>query len=125
MAFENAKLVVPSLTASGDLSASQHLAVYIDGSGEVAVQTTPGDPVDGVLQDKPTAQGRSASVATAGVSKCVSGGAVTAGQLLAADSAGKVTLAGSGDYAFGRALETVAGADQLVSVLLQGYGNQA
>ena len=117
MAYELPKDHIPGVAAAGDLSAAQFLFMVIDSNGAVAKNTGSGAIVDGVLQDKPDAAGKSASVATNGVSKVVLGATVAAGALVMSDTAGKGITATTGLYAAGRALAG-GDADEIVSVLL-------
>ncbi|HEY6965895.1 MAG TPA: hypothetical protein VI229_00375 [Burkholderiales bacterium] len=80
--------LVLSLIASGDLSTKQFKGVKIDTNGEVAVAGL-GEMCIGVLQNKPDARGREASVAVFGVSKMVVGTAgVTRGLPVGVDANG-------------------------------------
>lgn len=119
MAFE-ANLRPVSIPASADLSASQYCFVTVDATGKVAV-TGAGLSADGILQDKPAAADRPASVgSTPGqISKCRAGASFTAGDDLTTDSTGRGITATSGDVKGAKALEDASGADVVVAVLLK------
>lgn len=120
MAFEEV-LTSQSFQASGDLSAGQYLAVKLDSNGRIALAGE-GDKAIGILQDKPAALGRAGAVATAGTSKAVAGGTVTAGDRVAPNSTGKFVSVGSGDdWSFGIA-RTGAGSGEIFSCLIQPTG---
>jgi hypothetical protein len=77
--------------------------------------------VVGVLQNKPAAAGRDATVAYAGVTKAVAGGSITAGARVTADANGAVVAAASaGDAVLGVAL-TGASSGDIISVLINPY----
>ncbi|MBI4185310.1 MAG: DUF2190 family protein [Proteobacteria bacterium] len=80
-----------------------------DGTTDIASDDT-STAMIGVLQNKPKATGRAASIAYLGPSKVVAGGTVTRGALLTCNGSGRAADAGSGDMVFGRAL-AAAGAD--------------
>ena len=109
------------LPASADLSASQFCFVVVNSSGQLALPTAGGD-ADGILQDKPSAQGVEGSVAVLGISKLVVAAAgVTAGDLIMTDAAGKAVTATAGKKILGRALATGAGGT-IIPVLIQQKG---
>lgn len=119
MAFENLVHQIPGLQAAGDLSTKQFyivkktttaLQVDVCGDGELPI---------GVLLDKPAAAGRAAAVAGVGsVVRVVSAAAVTAGDKVSSDTAGKAILAQDGDWMLGIALDTTANAGELVTVYI-------
>lgn len=116
MAYEEALKCI-TVEAGGDLSSSQYLLMTINSSGQLAA-TGDGAKTDGVLQDKPAAAGRAASLGIEGVTKVRAGAAFTAGDDLAADSTGRAVTATTGDVIAGRALEDASGANVVVSMLL-------
>lgn len=77
MAVEEA-LACISVPASADLSASQYCFVRIDSNGRAALPLFSGDGV-GILQNKPSALGAAATIATRGRSKFAGGGNVSLG----------------------------------------------
>lgn len=94
MALEQPGFMVGFLLAAADLSAKQFLAVKVDNTGKIAVAGA-GDHAIGVLQDTP-ASGEPGCVMLDGVTKMVAGGAITAGDLIAADANGKAKVAVKG-----------------------------
>jgi len=92
MAYEGNKSCIPGLAAGADLSSDQFKFVKITASG-VIKNVTNGGVCDGVLQDKPDAAGRAATVQDAGVSKVYSGAAVAKGELVMSDANGKAVVA--------------------------------
>jgi len=110
-----------SLPAAADLSAKQYYAVIVDSSGNAAVAGA-GERACGVLQNAPAAAGRAAAIAYGGVTKVVCGGAVTIGNPVAVDSAGKIVAETTGDaWTVGIALETGT-SGKIISMLLQPSG---
>jgi len=93
MSHENVKNVIPGLEAAGDLSNDQHKFGVINSSGQVEVVSAIGAPADGVIQDDPSAQGRSVALAPSGISKVVVGAAVAKGDLVMANAVGKAITA--------------------------------
>lgn len=78
MAYEGNLQIVPGLVAGADLSSDQFKFGKISAGG-VVIATVSGEPVDGVIQDKPTAANRSVSLGYSGVTKVVAGGIIAAG----------------------------------------------
>lgn len=79
------------------------------GAGESAV---------GVLQNKPQTVGSAATVAIRGISLVTAGGAVAAGDYVAADAEGR-GVTGDAATANGIAIEAATAAGQLIPVLLK------
>jgi len=97
MAFENVLFSPPGFLAGADLSAHQFKFVKLSGTGlQVVVCSAAGEPAIGVLQDKPDVVGKSASVATLGVSKIVAGATVVPGDLIKTDAQGRAVPASKG-----------------------------
>lgn len=78
MAHEGNLQIVPGLTAGADLSSDQFKFGKISAGG-VVLASVSGEPVDGVIQDKPAVAGRAVSLAYSGVTKVVAGAAVAKG----------------------------------------------
>src|SRR3972149_760040 len=93
MAREEA-LISISVEAASNLSASQYRFMRVNASGKLAAPTA-GQSVDGVLQDKPDADGAVGLLGILGASKITCGAAVPAGT--SAVVAGKALADGSGD----------------------------
>lgn len=137
MAYEIQGFDIGTLEAGSDLSTHQHKFVLVNSSGQVALAGA-GGPAIGVLQNKPSAQGHSASVRVLGVSKVVAGAAVTRGDQVASDANGKAATASQantrtddtgvvsdpliGSNVLGIALETAAADGDIISVLLLHAG---
>jgi hypothetical protein len=119
MAFDNFVQSV-SLPAAADLSAAQFKLLTVNSSGNAALAGAT-SLVVGVLQNKPDAAGKAATVAYAGVSKVVAGGSITAGARVTADANGAaVAAASAGDAVLGVALATASSGD-LIPVLINPY----
>jgi len=121
VAYEGNLDVIPGVVASGDLSAHQFKFMAIGASG-AALNTTEGAIVDGVLQNKPDAADKAASVASRGVSKVMAGAAVTKGALVMSSTTGKAITATTGKHAAGRALEAAGADGDLIAVSLDTTG---
>lgn len=113
--------LVKEFSAAGDLSSSQYLFVEAS-AGSVSVCNAITDVPVGVLQNKPTAAGRSAEVCYFGGTKLIAGGSINAGDLLGTTTAGKaVALAPGTDttaYVVGRALSASTGDGQVIDVFV-------
>lgn len=113
-------MVMVTLPANADLSASKFCFVAVGATGRVAVAGN-GAFADGVLQDDPDAADKAAAVAISGIVPVRCGGVVTRGGAVASDAAGKAKNAGAEDWVLGTALDT--GADgAVISVLLNTRG---
>jgi hypothetical protein len=118
------KLHVVSLPADADLSTKQYYMLKLNNSSGVARAAVAGEGSDvvGILQNVPNAANRAAEVAIGGISKCIAGGSITAGNRVSPDSNGKATAVGSSDdYAFGVALDSAAAGD-IFRVLIRPIG---
>jgi len=104
MATENA-LRTLSMPASGDLSAAQYKFVKINSSGELAVCSVAGEEADGVLQDKPAAQGRAGAMAIGGQTKILLGGTIAKGAKVTTDAQGRAVTAATGNVELGTCVE--------------------
>lgn len=123
-----------SLPAGADLSSSQYCFVKVNSSGQAILCSSAGEAIAGVLQNKPTS-GQVAQIAVAGVSKVKvgSGGALTAGDLVATDgsalakTAVKTTVSGAntvGSAVFGVCLNGASN-PQFATMLIQPQGSVA
>ena len=121
MAFEGNLRTIPGVVASADLSAHQFKFVNISATG-AALITTAGGIVDGVLQDKPSALNRAASVAYSGVSKVMAGAAVTQGARVMSNATGKAITATATNNISGTALEAASADGNIIAVLLDTKG---
>lgn len=123
--------------AAADLSTKQFFIVKRSGAGQINVAAA-GEQCYGVLQDKPNAAGRSGSVRVYGVTKVVAGAAITEGDPIASDAAGKAKAAVTGrtntsdagaandaligSYVLGIALEPAAADGDVISMLITHAG---
>jgi hypothetical protein len=118
MAYEQGLRSI-GVPASADLSSDQFLFVTTNSSGQLAL-TAAGAVADGILQDKPNGQGVEGQVGILGVSKVVTGAAVTAGDALMVDGSGRAITATAGNWVRARALASSGGAGVIIPVLLTG-----
>lgn len=128
-----------SFPAGANLSAKQFHLLEQATDGEVTAANAATDAIVGVLQNKPAAAARAATVAIAGVTKVAAsstaaGGGFIPGTALVANSAGKAVEFGGtaqSHYIIGRSLDTTttgtaAGVgNQIISMLLtyEGQGS--
>ena len=117
---------VMTALAGADLSTKQFYFVNIYNKGGVAkveVAATAGGRVDGILQDKPSADGMDCLVAGSGISKVVCAGAANPGDLGTCSSAGKAATASATAYQrVGKFLESAAVDGDVVAFKLGSYG---
>lgn len=123
MATEN-NLKSVTFEAAGDLSAKQYCFVAVDAAGQVAAVAVAGAAADGVLQDKPEAQGRAGCVAIDGKTKILLGGTVAAGAEVAADANGAAVTAATGNIILGTCTEGGA-VGEIGSMIFQPRGPAA
>ena len=128
-----------TFAAGADLSAKQFHLLELATDGEVTAANAATDKIIGVLQNKPAAVARAASVAIGGITKIAlsstaAGTAVIPGSKLVANTAGKAilgTVAGPTQYVIGRSLTTTttgtsaAAVNQIGSMILtyEGFGS--
>lgn len=108
-----------SFEAENDLSANQYYFVELGtGANQVDVCDDAGDRAIGVLQNKPKAN-KAAKVRVLGVSKVISGGAITKGDTVGTDASGTaVTKSADADLVAALALETVVTTGDVIEILL-------
>lgn len=108
--------------AAADLSAAQYKFVKISAADTVALCSAATDIPIGILQNKPSAAGRAASVRIFGVSKVSADAAIAAGDLLGTSADGqadpKVAGTDTTHYVAGVALSACSNAGEIVSILL-------
>lgn len=98
--------------------ANQYCFVRVTGAKQVGLADE-STPTVGVLQNKPQTDGSAATVAIRGVSKCVAGGAVNAGDSVKVNAAdGKAVTGVLGTDAIVGIALTSGSADEIISVLL-------
>lgn len=114
---------IPGFKAGADLSSHQYRCLRGAGAGvvnicsETAVTSLGPQQYIGILQNKPKTD-EAATVAFAGLSKAVTGAAVTANMLVTHNASGQVINAVSGAVVIGRALEATGAAGEIATVLL-------
>lgn len=126
MAYQGEQIKIVGLEAGGDLSASQYRFVKAGSTAKQVVQATvDGEKVLGVLQNKPSAAGRAAEIVMLGVTKVEAGEAISYGDAVKTDSAGRAAVieltatgADVGDIAIGTALEAASDAGDVITVLI-------
>ena len=92
-----------SMKAAGDLSGAKYHGVQLSANNTVNV-TTAGGVCDGVLQNKPAAAGRGATVVQIGHSKIMCGGTVAYNETITMSASGWFTKATSGSVPCGRCI---------------------
>ena len=108
-----------SAKAAGDLSANQYHFVRFSAADEVNVASlNTAEDWAGVLQNKPAAAGRAATVMWIGETKITAGGALTVNDLVTTNGSGRAASAGDTHAVFGRILETAAADGDVVRMLL-------
>lgn len=122
MAFEDPGKVI-TIEAGGNLSSDQYTLMVLASDGQVdqSSNTSANTPI-GVLQNKPAAAGRAATIMVSGITKVVAGETVAIGALVCQSSvaAGRVDAAVSGtDVIIGMAI-TGGDVGETISVLLFG-----
>ena len=108
-------ILITSITAAADLSASKNLFIGFDGD----LCAADAKPL-GVLNAN-TEDTEEAPIVAAGIALVYSGAAISQGDKLKSNASGKaITWASSGAVA-GYALDAASGADELIRVLLCGH----
>ena len=117
---EFGKQMTYTMLAGADLSAVQyHIMRDLASNRQTNIASLETNTnVIGVLQNKPAATNRGATIAYAGMSKVVAGGVVTMGDLVTTNSSGRGATAGSGDMVVGRALQTSANDGEVITCVL-------
>jgi hypothetical protein len=124
MAYSESTTII-TLPAAADLSARQYHFVIVDGNGQAALSAADQNAI-GILQNKPDAQGRAASVLISGASKLVCGGAgsgTRAGYNIGTDANGRgVEKSSASDPTLGIVLETATNAGEIATVVFSPNG---
>lgn len=117
MAYEVGTQFV-SVPASADLSAKQFYFGTVNASGQVAVVGA-ALAADGVIGDKPAAQGRPCAMQTmpGQIARVMAGAAFANGALLEADATGRAVTQAAGKI-LAKALAAATAAGDIVPVLL-------
>lgn len=115
------QLQYPGYKAAGEFSSfsnTKYIIVAHTGAYVANLATDPNSStILGVMQNAPKS-GHAMSIAYAGPSKVVAGGAVTAGAFITTNASGRATTIASGNMAIGRILETTANDGDIASALL-------
>ena len=111
-----------TLIAAADLSGSQFHFAKMDSAGKAAICGN-GDAAFGVIEVGGTA-GAASTITVRGKVMVKCGAAVTIGDDVGIDAAGKAVNAASGDIIVGRAYETGAN-NQLIAIELSGLNTVA
>ncbi len=123
MATDNSGYPYLPMLAAGDLSAHAGKILQKNANAdEVALATAATQKLIGILQNKPAAAGRAATVQVAGIAKVIAGAAVTAGALLTTNASGLaitfVPTAATVEWVIGIAMTGAVGANEVIEVLL-------
>lgn len=118
------KVTTINAEAGQDLSAKQYHFGTIAADGQVD-PTGAGLLADGVIYDNVAAAGRALALVIDGVAKVKAGAAITRGDLVAADSAGKAVTAAQTNQILGKALKAASGDGSIIPVLLKLSGQAA
>ena len=123
MSTQNASFPDAPFEASADLSSKQyHIMAKNAVARQVFAANSDDDVIVGVLQNKPAATGRAATVRIGGITKVKAGAAVAVGDRVTADSAGraiKSTYANADLVSqLGVALTAATAANQFIEVLV-------
>ena len=114
---------ISGFKAGNDMSALQYRCVRPSAANvtmlcsETAVTSLGAQQYIGILQNDPKTD-EAATIAYAGLSKAVTGAAVTANMLVTHNASGQVINAVSGAVVIGRALEATGAAGEVATVLL-------
>jgi hypothetical protein len=124
--YGSPELQTLTLEAAADLSLFQYCAVRISAANKCNVASDIGaTSYIGVLQNKPRS-GEFATVAVAGKSKMVAGGALaTVAVPITYNSSGRAAAVASGGVTIGTLLEAAAADGNVITVLLQPAFRQA
>lgn len=113
-----ANLWNPAVALAGPFGSGQFLGVYLSSSRTVAIQTSAGGQIYGVLQNTPTLGG-AANVGIIGITKAVAGAAITTGWELMLDTSGRfVHWTASSHYKVGLALEDAGAVNNVFTMLI-------
>lgn len=124
MAYENVRNTVPGVDAAADLSTKQFFIVKMTATGVNLAGN--GEQALGVLQNKPDALGKAATVASVGsTSKVVAAVALAVGADVSSDAAGKAAASASGEYILGKALTASAADGDLITLHITMPGRLA
>jgi hypothetical protein len=109
-----------SMSAGEDLSSSQYQIVYVDAANSVKQRNSQGAPGIGILNNKPQS-GEHASVVVMGLTRCVAGDTIAAGNWITVSASGTGIPVSSGEYIFGKSITGVA-SGSVFQMLVQHNG---
>lgn len=123
MSTDNKGYPFLTMLAAGDLSSDAgKIMTKNTVADQIALSGGQDEVIAGILQNKPAAAGRAATVQVAGIAKVISGASITPGDIVAPDSAGLaitfVPTAASVEWILGIAMTGSAGAGEVVEILL-------
>lgn len=113
------KIECITMEAGIDLSTHQYKFVVLASDGQIDPVASNGGDADGVLYDKPSAAGQAAQVAVQGRVKVLAASAITRGGKVSSNGSGLAQAAASTHHVLGRAMTSVANANEIVEVLLE------
>lgn len=116
MAWESPGFKLTGLVSDADNTGSQYLAVVADTTAGQCTLAGAGVEILGVLQNAPAAA-EAAEIMMNGVTKGISGAAITVGSKVEVDAAGKFITQSAG-VTVGFALLAAGGADEIITVAL-------
>ncbi len=116
MAYQSPQWALAGVVAGGDISAHQFKCVKKNAvDNQYVLCTVDGEVFDGVLQNKPDAADREATIMALGITKIIAGEALVAGDLWGTDASGLAkklegsnTGADVGDFVMGRVIQGAA-----------------
>lgn len=114
-------LTLGHMVAAADLSGNRYYTGQINSSGQVALGGAAA--AQGVIMNAP-ASGEAVLLQVAGLAKVVAAAAITAGDIVASNAAGKVAAATTGQRALGIAVEAAAADGDVIQILLGVNGRE-
>jgi Uncharacterized conserved protein (DUF2190) len=120
----NANLFNPGSALSGPGGSGQFLAVTPTADGVCGISSASTQFCLGILQNMPIAVNEPCDIGIFGVSKAVSGAAITVNTPLMVDSSGRVItyVSSGGNYCIGYAMDGATGAGVVISIFVFGPG---
>lgn len=93
--------------ANEDLSTHQY-KIAVNSTGDLVARAgTAGSAVIGIIDNKPEAD-QDTTINVLGISRCIAGGTIVAGDLITTTASATATAVASGDYVLGTAITGVA-----------------
>lgn len=112
--------IVNNFTTNGDLTSAQYKVAKIYDSLTIGLASATTDLLAGIIENIPlSGTGQSIRIVTAGLTKAVAAGALTAGAVLTTDANGHVAaLATTTAVRIGYAYTSASAASELISILV-------